>query len=660
MTKGQIERALEGLPDDTPLLIVSQDGKPRVVNGGKLYRLPSNNQVALILFSLGPPATAEAESKGLGDQESTDPEESAALEATVKLAATGPIKQVKPLFDHLNMFAAWARAETHATTIGEAVAKATRGHTTIKEWELVGDIPLENLADLPAHPYEILDDWAGQLPIREREILWKRVSVLKPESTLAEIGTLLGITRERVRQLEKRVRKRLHMFLKQEEARPIHWRAKTIRDTLGTAFPMNAVEPILRAPGNSKDYRSILLELAGPYVVAQNSRWLVCASAGRIDPTATILSQADEFGRIDRERAAEQLREWGIHDSLHESWLTRSGRIRVFNGQLVLWGESVGDRMAFALADIGCPATLEEMMGHIGENRNRRSASNAMSLDPRLVQVDKNPRRWGLASWGLPVYEGVVNSIRDLLEESGGSMCVDDIVWHIQRDFNVKENSIRSYAHAPMFVTENGVVRLRTAQDEPYRLDSDSIRRTQGVFHLGPGRVGRLLSVNKDILRGSGSMLTHAAGAILGVRVNDNLTFTNEHGHAVTITFPESSIVGPSVGSIRQIAEHLSAQAGDLLTLILDNSDMSVAAYLTDPANYEPGWGLVGRLTGIAVPRSMEDIASALQCDQKEVQSTLRSRGDDEVLRALPTQKSSAGLDEALAVLGAQIQQGRN
>ncbi|MDE0100216.1 MAG: hypothetical protein OXM87_11545, partial [Truepera sp.] len=368
-----------------------------------------------------------------------------------------------------------------------------------------------------------------------------------------------------------------------------------------------------------------------------NSEWLVCVSARRTDPTPTILSQADEFGRIDRKRAAAQLREWGIHDSLHEAWLTRSRRIRVFNGQLVDWGRTVGDRMAFALADLGRPATLEEMMGHIGENASRGSASNAMSLDPRLVPVDQNPTRWALASWGLPVYERVVDLIRGLLEESGGAMRVDNVVRQIQRDFNVKESSIRSYAHAPMFVTEKGLVRLRTEKDESYRSDPDSIRHAQGVFHIRPGRVGRLISVDGEMLRGSGRALGHAAGAILDVRVNDNLTFTNEHGHAVTITFRESSIVGPSIGSIRQIAEHLSAQVGDLLTLILDRADMSVAAHLTDPANYEPGWGLVGQLTGIAAPGSMGDIASALQCDQKEVRSLLESRGDDEVLKALPT-----------------------
>ena len=137
--------------------------------------------------------------------------------------------------------------------------------------------------------------------------------------------------------------------------------------------------------------------------------------------------------------------------------------------------------MAFALADLGRPATLEELMSHIGENRDQRSVSNAMSLDPRLVRVYQNPTRWGLASWDLPVYKGVANSIRDLLEESGGPIRIKDLVQQIRRTFNIKETTIWTYCgSAPMFVTEKGLVRLRTKKDGPYRLDPDSIRQVQG------------------------------------------------------------------------------------------------------------------------------------------------------------------------------------
>ena len=60
--------------------------------------------------------------------------------------------------------------------------------------------------------------------------------------------------------------------------------------------------------------------------------------------------------------------------------------------------------------------------------------------------------------------------------------------------------------------------------------------------------MGRLFSVDGEMLRGSGRLLTHSAGAILNVRPNDNVTFTDEHGHAVTITFPNPLSSGHTLG----------------------------------------------------------------------------------------------------------------
>ena len=48
----------------------------------------------------------------------------------------------------------------------------------------------------------------------------------------------------------------------------------------------------------------------------------------------------------------------------------------------------------------------------------------------------------------------------------------------------------------------------------------------------------------------------------------------------------------------------------------------------------------------------------ALDCSVGEVRATLKSRGDDAVAQAIPTESSSSpGLDEALSGLEAQLQQ---
>ena len=162
--------------------------------------------------------------------------------------------------------------------------------------------------------------------------------------------------------------------------------------------------------------------------------------------------------------------------------------------------------------------------------------------------------------------------------------------------------------------------------------------------------------MNENTLRGSGGVLTHAAGAILGIIVNEELTFQGDHGDAVIVTFPESSIVGPSIGSIRLIAERLSAKKGDYLTLVLDRNNWSAMGRLTVTTDLSESWQCVGRLTGLEEKVDLASLANALQCEAREVREVLAKRGDIAVLDSLPQMGASFSLDQALAALEAQIE----
>ena len=182
-----------------------------------------------------------------------------------------------------------------------------------------------------------------------------------------------------------------------------------------------------------------------------------------------------------------------------------------------------------------------------------------------------------------------------------------------------------------------------------------SIRRTPGVFDLGYGRLGRMIEVDENTLRGSGMMLTEAAGAILGVQVNDNLAFLDEHGTRIGVTFPETSNIGPSLGSIRSIATRLEAKTGDYITLVLDPSDMSVKAELSRPTDCTRAWETVAKLTGAGMPMDLSTLAKTLHCTEPEVRSSLRQRGDNRILECLPHRLPSSDLDQALAELEALV-----
>ena len=611
------------------------------------------NELACVIESAELPQ-ANAEQSGSHQKSTTSPD-SSELADQVNVAALQFIEHISPIARHFNAFARWAMAETRAQTVGDALAELLSSSIENEEWSAIASVRLSDLAAPARHPYAVLDAWVQQLDSRWRAVLWGRIAKLDSNPTLQELAESFDLSRERVRQIERRTRQQLDSFVAENEALPIRWRAKTLRQMLGIAKPENMVEHLLAAPPGYRDYRTVLLEMAGPY--DREHGWLILQSARDTDPSPAILNQIDEVGRIDGDLARVQLSEWGLDASLHEDWLTRDGALCLFNGQLVRWGDSIPDRMAFALADLGRPATVDDLMSHVGERSVRSSVANALGNDERLVRV--NQTHWALMSWDLPEYTGVAYSIRSLLEEAGGLVSVDEMIDWMYETFGVPESTTRAYSYSPMFVVDGALLRLRTDFDEPYRCDPDAILRTPGVFNLGSGRLGRLVKVDSNTLRGSGATLTHAAGAILQVEVNQNLTFSNQHGDTVTVSFPESSIVGPSLGSVRRIAERLSAKAGDYLTLVLDRSGLSVMAHLTELSDNTPSWETVGRMTGISASVNLDSLASALGCRPGEVRGLLRTRGDDALLEALPQSTSSTSLLAELAALETQIDNGR-
>ncbi|MCY3994474.1 MAG: hypothetical protein OXF50_24845 [Caldilineaceae bacterium] len=559
---------------------------------------------------------------------------------------------ISALGDLFREFAAWALSETDVLTFGEAISLVMSETNATETWQALAEFELKQASHQPSQPYTIFESWASHLPDRERYIFDRRIACFEVSHTLQDLGTHLGITRERVRQLEKRVRRKLSILMRREEAGPIRWRAETIRHNIGVASPLANVEHLLSSLVRQEDYRGIVLGIAGPYDFV--NEWLILKSAIGSEPSKRIRETADEVGFIDSLMARQVLGSWGLDSSLHEEWLLRDGKVRKLNGCLIRWDGSIGDKLISALALIGRPTTIEALLEYVQEDRTRTSALNALSNDPRAVRVSRT--KWGLVSWDLPEFSGIAAAIRQLLERQGRPMPIDEIVTCLRRELRLRDNSIRAYCQAPMFIVEDGAVRLRR-RNEPYEYERVSLRNAIGVFVLGPRRLSLLIGVDSELLRGSGRPLTHAAGSHLKVAINQVLTFKDIGGESVAVTFPEASLVGPLIGSLRALAEAAGAKVGDQLTVTLDKSDMSISAVATDLFQHEPGWGLVARLTGIEADEGMEGLVAALQCEKGEVRAFLSNRGDDVLKEALPKGPVNSELDLALAGLEAQLQQ---
>lgn len=532
--------------------------------------------------------------------------------------------------------ASWALSETEAVTLGEALSRLGDMEPAPSEWVNLTELPLRDLTDLPPHPYDYLESWASRLPDREHLIFKRRLALPRGEkTTLQELGDELGITRERVRQLKKILFEDLLEFIASDAGRPISWRLDTIRRMIGFIAPAGPVEKLLAPPEGCRDYLALFLRLAGPYSCTDG--WLILESAFAADPTSSILDMADEFGRIDMTAASEILVQWGLEDQFHLAWLTRRDQVIIFKNQLVRKRGPLAEKLALVLDDLASPSTAETLSTIIRDefrfDRSVDTIKNVLSNEDQFVRVTRTA--WALASWGLPEYKGIVALISDLLEEFG-PMPVEGVSERMEVDFEINRNSTSRYCYqTPAFIVEDGWVRLRR-EDEAYVYEDVFVRKAPGVFALGEGRVGLLFRVDQDVMRGSGRQLGKAAGAILGLALNDRLVFADPNGLPLRVAFPDNSLPGPSMGSMRVHAEAAGATSGDCLNLVLDRARMSVEVTATRLEDHEPGWPLVARLTGVDPDAGLDGLAAALQCDPTEVESVLHDRGDNAVADALP------------------------
>ena len=377
---------------------------------------------------------------------------------------------------------------------------------------------------------------------------WERVAASEPKS-LQEIAGLAGLSRERIRQLDKRVRAALEA-------------------ATGSALGLLSlvVSERLRAVTTRPEIESVVVELlpssGSDAVVAQSltatrrmllnrldyeCREGLCLSRAAADAAKELNDLArqlvDDEGLLDLDALRAALAEqW--HDSLDDlirwiGWSRVSGRIALASNS--------------ASPDQGGP-TQDRRAGDEEPNlpQSRDSPSDKLQARSQVSSRSHAPTnvRWGLREWIDDVYEGISAEIIQRIEEDGGSTRLDRVLDELPRKFGVSENSVRASVATPEFILEDGRIRLRREHEE-YHYQRSEVRDARGVFALGDGVVGLLYEVDRDVTRGSGRQLSPAAGALLDLSVNERLRFDGPLGTSVTVAFPSTSFTGPSLGSTR-------------------------------------------------------------------------------------------------------------
>jgi len=226
---------------------------------------------------------------------------------------------------------------------------------------------------------------------REREIIARRYGLFDRKETLEQIGELLGITRERVRQLEKSVMAKLRAQAEKDlpHVAELDTLFSTEIEKLGQVSKISELSAVLTEKNSKIDQSRV-------------------AFIARLLPSVTYVNENDHF-----------------HSSAALSSEYTEKGVR----------EKVG-HVIDAIKKIAKPVSIEEIAGAMGNPTPERVAALA-SVSKNLATLND---RWGLIKWPMVNPKNIRDKIYVILYENGKQMHFNEIAEAISgSDFKRKD-----------------------------------------------------------------------------------------------------------------------------------------------------------------------------------------------------------------------------
>lgn len=482
---------------------------------------------------------------------------------------------------------------------------------------------------------------------RRWRILLQRILPTKEPATLHELGQELGVTRERVRQIETKVRQRLCELISTPASRAVVYAAAQLRRRMGAAFPVEDLSShlILRFDihpdmASMKDaIEQLILWVAGPYK-ERTPGWLVCEAESNL-PSATIavLHSATQSGPIPKEEGIEAIEDLGVVTRYAERWISQTGRFRFVDGWLVRWSGSFADKAEHLLLLGGEPLTREEIGERVAGSVSRGSIQQ-LYADERFMRTSRI--HIGLRIWGLEEYSSIEEEIAQEIDRQEGKASSDHLIATLTTNFHVAESSVRAYlSNSPNFsLTSEGyyVNRPRASSARGIR----PIERSRSCFRIG-NHWAHKVQVTPDILRGSGSGISTAFAAYVGAGVpGAKVQFPSPVGPITIANTP----TGSTISSLRAAVNSSGASEGDALFVQFVERDKfdfhSVSRSRLDDARGLARLALEVGIVGDAEPAMLSSVARAIglasNATLDEVRRRFIQRREPELAELLPSE----------------------
>lgn len=302
----------------------------------------------------------------------------------------------------------------------------------------------------------------------ERTVVEHRL-LRKPPLTLESVGSQVGLTRERIRQTQRKIETKIRAALGDS----IGVIASTLKESLGHVLKQSEFERrIDRLLPREHEIATGLLRraLIDEMGFRLDNEYYLDERARREleDIRTAIRGLADDVGLLNEQEARANLpsEEW------HQAWPWVRERLRLhsLHGVLAL-RDTAKARAKAALLSIGHPATREEIgsLCGLGESRVGATLSNVQSV----VRADKE--RWGLRDWVDDEYDGIVGEIIQRIEEDGGTTTIQRLLTELPSKFDVSPMSVRAYMQTPKFEIRDGWISLANTSSLQLRALDDVI-----------------------------------------------------------------------------------------------------------------------------------------------------------------------------------------
>lgn len=319
----------------------------------------------------------------------------------------------------------------------------------------------ESIVDFQAGVNEILSAIDQE---REREIITRRFGLFDRRETLEQIGELLGITRERVRQLEKAILTKLRTYTDSGKIPAINTLEKTIireLTELGRVARVSDLADKLYTSISNQQQRSqiaFIAELAPNLIVInENDNYHHAVGILEYGDDKKIRSSIDSIVSVIRKQG-EPITIEQLHEQLpfdhpnHVQALASASKLLANlkeNWGLVKWPtvnpKNIRDKIYVILAEFGSPMHFSDIAKFIKDSSFKRkdvttqAIHNELIKDKRFVLIGRGI--YALESWGFG-RGTVADVIADVLKESKEPLHRDEIVKRVLKSRQVKETTI--------------------------------------------------------------------------------------------------------------------------------------------------------------------------------------------------------------------------